>query len=800
MTTTPPRPNLSTNGVHNSIVSPATTPTTNHNLSYDNTIEQDKLLDYSIDTIHKQCYYMNKSIDSNNLRDTLKYASSMCSELRTTKLSSTRYYELYNTIYNELNSFVMYIDGNKDQNIIQLYEIVQQISNIIPRLYLLICVGKIYIQQQPTYKLSILYDLLELCKGVQQPLNGLFLRYYMLQNMKQIIVNTDMTKLSIDHTSTSDDTSTTNSAEHTNDSIQLIDWLMTNLTEMTKLYYRSRTEQGNVLQLIGQNFVILTELNYSIQSYRTIIFPRLQHVLYTIDNKYSVLQSYILESLLSVTTTDYLYSVIENIFSMFTQWNHLQSLYKLFDTLLKRFSTDYNNQVQIDSVKLYDMFSQFIDKISHSDKTSKLAILQMYRNLFEYCIKSQLWPQLNTLSDTLVQYKHIENAQPIFVDVCELSVSLLSLDQLLQLNNFQLIYSDVLDSAQQHSIVFHLLNVLVKNHVGVSDHTQIKQIFKLCKSLSNLNEPELNTLCQFIQLTLSAQSSQPIQQFIQVVSIIDKCCHPLLLSHYQFIETITYQILYQFNSTHDVTQLQLLVPILYKLINILSSQYSELCIKLLLTVCHVLNRYDEFSGDVYDYCAQILIIYEDEVSDSKLQYIMIHTLINNIRQYNSIPLDQYNVLAQKIIQLSHSLLRKQDCIGCLLQCTHLYYSAVDSGRTDEKKLLQLLQRTLKLTNDINTDTIKNQLFVDILCKYIYFYKYKIAAIQIKYINGIIELIQQQLADSISVDQPSIQQYYVNILRYIQYQQSDKNQDDRERWNEIVVQKSHSNRDQLFDVE
>lgn len=57
-----------------------------------------------------------------------------------------------------------------------LYESVQHAANILPRLYLLVTVGAAYISSKEAEAGEILKDVSELCKGVQHPTRGLFLR------------------------------------------------------------------------------------------------------------------------------------------------------------------------------------------------------------------------------------------------------------------------------------------------------------------------------------------------------------------------------------------------------------------------------------------------------------------------------------------------------------------------------------------------------------------------------------------------------------------------------------------------
>ena len=67
------------------------------------------------------------------------------------------------------------------RSIIELYENVQHAGNIIPRLYLLITVASVYIKSKKAPAKDILFDLVELCRGVQHPMRGLFLRNYLSQ-------------------------------------------------------------------------------------------------------------------------------------------------------------------------------------------------------------------------------------------------------------------------------------------------------------------------------------------------------------------------------------------------------------------------------------------------------------------------------------------------------------------------------------------------------------------------------------------------------------------------------------------
>lgn len=73
---------------------------------------------------------------------------------------------------------------------IDVYEAVQHAPGLIPRLYLLITVGSVYIQSHEQGSEKILDDLIEMMKAVQNPLRGLFLRYYFLKMCKDRLPDT----------------------------------------------------------------------------------------------------------------------------------------------------------------------------------------------------------------------------------------------------------------------------------------------------------------------------------------------------------------------------------------------------------------------------------------------------------------------------------------------------------------------------------------------------------------------------------------------------------------------------------
>ena len=75
-------------------------------------------------------------------------------------------------------------DTHPVNHLADLYELVQYAGNIVPRLYLMITVGTVYMSIGNAPVREILKDILEMSRGVQHPVRGLFLRYYLMGQAK----------------------------------------------------------------------------------------------------------------------------------------------------------------------------------------------------------------------------------------------------------------------------------------------------------------------------------------------------------------------------------------------------------------------------------------------------------------------------------------------------------------------------------------------------------------------------------------------------------------------------------------
>lgn len=133
-------------------------------------------------------------------------------------------------------------------------------------------VGSEYIKAKEANPRIILKDLVELCKGVQHPTRGLFLRSYLCQvrpydiNTNSLCLAVEVSRGLLPENATDDD----NDFGNINHSI---DFLLSNFIEMNKLWVRmqfqgskmdqeKRESERKMLQdLVGKNLTYLSQLD-----------------------------------------------------------------------------------------------------------------------------------------------------------------------------------------------------------------------------------------------------------------------------------------------------------------------------------------------------------------------------------------------------------------------------------------------------------------------------------------------------------------------------------------------------------
>ena len=262
--------------------------------------ESSKTLAEALGVVKVQRVQLQRFLDQDRVMDALKAASTMLGELRTSALAPKHYYELYMAVFDALRHLSVYLyDAHlaEKHHLADLYELVQYCGHIVPRLYLMVTVGGVYLGVPDAPVQEILTDMMEMCRGVQHPTRGLFLRHYLSGATR-------------DHLPLGDAPGPRGALS---DSIAFV---LHNFVEMNKLWVRQQhlghsrdrekreTERRELRILVGTNLVRLSQLEgVSLALYQHTILPRVLEQV--IQCKDVLAQEYLMEVLIQVFPDDF---------------------------------------------------------------------------------------------------------------------------------------------------------------------------------------------------------------------------------------------------------------------------------------------------------------------------------------------------------------------------------------------------------------------------------------------------------------------------------------------------------------
>ncbi|KAF2592259.1 hypothetical protein F2Q70_00045496 [Brassica cretica] len=197
--------------------------------------------------------------------------------------------------------------------VVDLYELVQHAGNILPRMYLLCTVGSVYMKSKQAPSKDVLKDLVEMCRGVQHPIRGLFLRSYLAQ------VSRD--KLPEIGSEYEGDANTVMDA---------VEFVLQNFTEMNKLWVRiqhqgpgtvrekQEKERNELRDLVGKNLHVLGQIEgVDLEMYKETVLPRVLEQV--VNCKDELAQYYLMECIIQVFPDEYHLQTLETLLAACTQ-------------------------------------------------------------------------------------------------------------------------------------------------------------------------------------------------------------------------------------------------------------------------------------------------------------------------------------------------------------------------------------------------------------------------------------------------------------------------------------------------
>ncbi|OCL11471.1 vacuolar protein sorting-associated protein 35 [Glonium stellatum] len=850
--------------------------------------DQARLLEDALAVVRQQTMLMRRCLETpGKLMDALKCSSTLVSELRTSSLGPKQYYELYMAVFDALRHLSVYLRDNHPVNhLADLYELVQYAGNIIPRLYLMITVGTVYMAIEDAPVKEIMKDMMEMSRGVQHPIRGLFLRYYLAGQAR-------------DHLPAGNGDGPEGNLQ---DSISFI---LTNFVEMNKLWVRlqhqghsrereQRTKERQELQLlVGSNLVRLSQL-VDLENYKKILNPLLEQVVQCRD---VLAQEYLLEVVTQVFPDEYHLHTLDQFLSATARLNPHVNVKAIVIGLMDRLSAYAQRESESESLearrkteeeataKLLEQLriskerkeseqpkQQNGDAVENTDATTEVASITSSTTT----VAPVTGTELAETDGEPKKSRGIPDNVRLFEIFHEQVASLVKMQRLpiqdtiallVSLTNLALnIYPDRLDYVDQ---VLAFANEKVAQYANSADlHSQATQ----SQILSLLLAPIKAYVSLFTALALPSfiplLHSQPyptrravagevarsllrnqtpitsvenLESVLEILKVLIKegiqqaagyPGGPIQRKAMETDETIEEQgwlarIIHLIQGPNNDTQFKLLQTArksfmegnervkyttpalitsslklarrykarehyedswssqssaLYKFMHsTLSTLYTrvngaaDLSLRLFVACGQVADQ-NGFEEVAYEFFAQAFTIYEEAISDSRAQFQAVCVIAGGLHTTRNFGKENYDTLITKCALHGSKLLKKPDQCRAVYLASHLWWATEIRARGEEdpktlyrdgKRVLECLQRALRVADACMDAAVSVELFVEILNRYVYYFDQENEAVTTRYLNGLIELIHSNLQSNeaaSSVENP--RKHFQRTLDYI----------------------------------
>ncbi|XP_072951157.1 vacuolar protein sorting-associated protein 35B-like isoform X2 [Typha angustifolia] len=738
--------------------------------------DEEKYLAEGIAGLQHNAFYMHRALDTNNLKDALKFSAQMLSELRTSRLSPHKYYELYMRAFDELRKLEMFFrEESKRGNcsIIDLYELVQHAGNVLPRLYLLCTVGSVYIKSKEAPAKDVLKDLVEMCRAIQHPLRGLFLRSYLSQISRD--------KLPDIGSEYEGDADTVNDA---------VEFVLQNFIEMNKLWVRMQhqgpmrekekreKERSELRDLVGKNLHVLSQIEgVDLDMYKETVLPRVLEQV--VNCKDDLAQYYLMDCIIQVFPDEYHLQTLETLLSAFPQLQPTVDIKTVLSQLMDRLSNYAALSTEILpeflQVEAFGKLSSAIGKVIEAQVDMPVVgVITLYVSLLTFTLRvhpdrlDYVDQVLGACVKKLSGKAKLEDGKATKQIVALLSAPLEKYNDIvtaLKLSNYPRIM-DHLDNSTNKVMAVVIIQSIMKNTTFISTSDNVEALFELIKGLikdidgardDELDEEDFKEEQNSVARLIHMLHNDDPDEMMKIICSVRK--HILL---------------------GGLKRLPFTVPSLVfsalKTIEALSSVPSpELALRLYLQCAEAANDCD-LEPVAYEFFTQAFILYEEEISDSKAQVTAIHLIIGTLQRMNIFGVENRDTLTHKATGYSAKLLKKPDQCRAVYACSHLFWVDDQDGIKDGERVLLCLKRALRIANAAQQMANVTRgssgsvaLFIEILNKYLYFFEKENPQITSSVIQGLIELITTEMQSDNATSDPSADAFFASTLRYIQFQ-------------------------------
>ncbi len=716
---------------------------------------------HSTKTLKRSGFFMQQAIEEASLDEALRHSAVMLGELRTNALGPLKYFELYMTALNMLNVleqyFMEYITSHDTETAARgLYQRVQHAGNVIPRLYLLCTVGSCVVKTCPDLAVKVMRDMEDMCKGVQHPIRGLFLRAYLLHCVKSILP---------------DDESS-------------VRFLLENFIEMNKLWVRMKLQDGmyhmgaktreQLADLVGKNLTQLSHLEYlDYDVYSTRVLPKILDQVVSCND--TLAQGYLMECVTAAFPDEFQVGTIDQLLLVLPKLHPTVDLSSVLGAMLDRLA-QYSENGGDDVIRRLDEIEAFVkiqravhaSIVAHHDDMSGEAIVSLYGGLLTFA--TSVYPERIQYADEILGRVHgvfrhdggkelDGRAEKKIIHVLCIPLETYPLETTLGIENFTHLVH-VVSVEKKKELAYTVAGMISQRGDVISEYASAQSLFDIVDVLALGDADDVSTFSKMVhcfkiepgrkRIEFLSEVSHGIQARETSVRYIGPS---LVLSSLDVLRT------------GDVDSSQYIFPI-HVAQKVADAGGQAVALSLLLRTA-VACSHVASEKILYECFERACILFEDYIHDSTQCRVCLSSILDALYHVDTLDPETRDMLAFKTQSYCSKLLRRKDQCQAMMECSRVYWQ--EHGVKNGAMVLETLsraERTIHALQEQNSIMERSEqdarvpgyLLVELLAHYISFKTLGVHEIHTDDIQRIVDLARKEVASEVCQHDDVLQKY------------------------------------------
>lgn len=698
-----------------------------------NDADQRKIVDEALKRVRDLSFAMKREMDADHLKQALDHAMEMLRELRSNILTPKNYYELQMHIIDQLRHLEEYFLSlqRAGRPIVDIYEMVQGCVHVVPRLYLLCCVGGVYIASLEAPAKDVLKDLVEMLKGVQHPMRGLFLRSYLTQISKNRLPDVG------------------SPYEGAGGNVQdACNFLLQNFAETNRLWVRLQSQgaakdrkkrskdREDLRVLVGTNLVRLSQLEgLDVHEYKATVLPKILEEVTACKD--TIAQTYLMDCVIQVFPDDFHLATLDTFLQTCTSLKEKVNVRTILEALMDRLVLHVTNNGQIPAeVPAFKLFNDCVSSIIEERAAMSLVeTLKLQTSLSKFalkCFPARVEYTTHCLETCNVLIENsgfapeaVDGDEPSTDETTQQIEALLSapLDTLalrvLEIPAYGKLMSR-LPWGNWREVAATLMRSVIKTNSVLKEVEHVEQLFGAVTPLlrdrdgaavstdeDGREQPvtpamkeEQQIVARVVHLIKSEDTDTLLRIYVAArknftnggAQRIQFTMPPLVFGALALVRrVIAREIAAASDPPLEEAPQYIARKVFHFIIEIVNaisaSGHPEIALKLFLMSamsadeCAGLAAAQEnmasavapFQAIAYEFMKEALILYETDITDSKSQVRVLKAIIGTLLHCGNFSAEDYDNVTTKLCQYSNKLLKKPDQCQMVSLCSHLFW-------------------------------------------------------------------------------------------------------------------------------